>query len=167
MALGTIIIRLPSHKSSRVLRSPAVYETTNPYTYKFQIQQTHLSFPAYSTSMALRSRIKLPYRSKKSIPFCVCVARFSYWSWNWVGEKKKARRKRLVILWLNFMRSCREMFSWLEEDWLRGVAKALLSDFKVWLYQLIHCYCVFCKKITSMITRLAQFSDICALQNTA
>lgn len=36
--------------------------------------------------MALRSRIKFPYLSKKSIPFCVCVARFSYWSHNSVPQ---------------------------------------------------------------------------------
>lgn len=43
---------------------------------------SYLSFAAYSTSMAHRSRIKWPYLSRNSIPFCVCRDRFSNWSCN-------------------------------------------------------------------------------------
>jgi len=42
---------------------------------------THLSLPAYSVSMATRSRKKLAYLSRASMPLFVCIARLSFWSW--------------------------------------------------------------------------------------
>lgn len=41
---------------------------------------TYLSLYAYSHSIVALSRIKCPYFSRKSIPFCVCRAKLSYWS---------------------------------------------------------------------------------------
>lgn len=44
------------------------------------VEFAHLSFVAYSNSIAQRSFTKLPYLSKNSIPLCVWAAKLSYWS---------------------------------------------------------------------------------------
>ena len=44
---------------------------------------SHLSFDAYSASILLLASTKCPYFSRKSMPFCVWTAIWSYWSWNW------------------------------------------------------------------------------------
>lgn len=46
----------------------------------FESRTYYLSFPAYSDSIAHRSRMKFPYRSRKSMPFWVWAATLSYWS---------------------------------------------------------------------------------------
>ena len=41
----------------------------------------YLSFDAYSCSILVLASTKCPYFSRKSIPFCVWTAIWSYWSW--------------------------------------------------------------------------------------
>lgn len=56
---------------------------------------SHLSFAAYSNSIAQRSRMKWPYLSRNSIPFCVCRDRFSNWSWKHRENDRKEKKQHL------------------------------------------------------------------------
>ena len=71
-------------------------ETTWDLVKRLGTSGIYLSLEAYSCSILHRWSMKWPYRSRKSIPFCVWAAIQSYWSWN---------RKEFPLWWADLQKN--------------------------------------------------------------